>query len=129
VLLLCRRHRSLVSGQARDSTRDGAANAVLDALAIIIQLALGLLSLALAVLLDALLLERLVADCIADKLLGRADGLVPLALSAVRVVFGDAVGCGSEGASSGGGVGQVATGLSVESLVIGGLLRSGLAKA
>jgi hypothetical protein len=55
------------------------------------------------VLLAALLLERLGADDSADGFLARADGLVPGAFAAVRVVFGDGAGGGGrEGPDFGG---------------------------
>jgi hypothetical protein len=52
-------------------------------------LALGLLLLALLVLLGSLLLQRLVADEVAEGLLAGTKSLVPRAGAAVGVVLGD----------------------------------------
>lgn len=75
-------------------------HATRDALPEVRQLALGLLRLAVRVLLDAALAQVLVANEVADGLLGGADGLVPRARGAVLVVGdgGAAVGVGCEGA-------------------------------
>jgi hypothetical protein len=52
-------------------------------------LTLGLLLLALLVLLSTLLLQRLVADEVAEGLLARAESLVPRTSTAVGVVLSD----------------------------------------
>lgn len=77
----------LVPRQPRNSTAKRTANAVLNALAEIAQLTLSLLALALLVLLDALLLQAVGAEQVAERLLARADRLVPAAGGAVRVVL------------------------------------------
>jgi hypothetical protein len=70
------------------------------------QLALGFLSLAIGILLDTGLAQVLVADKVADRLLGRADSLVPGTGAAVLVVHGGGAGVGvsTDGAQFGGGV-------------------------
>lgn len=128
MLLLVLGLRLLVASEAGNGAADSAADAVRDALAEVAQLALGLLGLTLLVLAGALLLERLVADQIAEGLLARADSLVPRALGAVRVVLGDARGGDGEGAGLGRGVGEVVLGLGLGLLVLGFLLQRGVSE-
>jgi hypothetical protein len=92
-----------IACQPGDGASNCTSNAIVYTLSKITHLALGLLTLALAVLLDALLLESLCADEAANGLLGGAHVLVPRALCAVRVVLryaagrGDGVGAGFGG--------------------------------
>lgn len=76
-----------------------------NATAQIVQLALSLLALTLQVLFAPLLLQVLIADQITNSLLAGADGLIPRAFAAIRIVFGDGA-CGGpgEGADFGGRV-------------------------
>lgn len=67
----------LIACQACDSTANGAADTILQALAKIRHLTLRLLGLALLVLADTLLLQALGADETADSLFGGTGILVP----------------------------------------------------
>lgn len=80
---------SLVTSDTRNSAADSARHTVGDTRTQIVELALGLLLLALLVLLSTLLLQRLVADEIAKGLFARAQGLVPRAGATVGVVLSD----------------------------------------
>lgn len=71
--------------------------AILNPLSEILQLALRLLLLARGVLLHARAPQALVADQVAQRFLGRTDGLVPGAGRTVRVVFGRCAGIGVSG--------------------------------
>jgi hypothetical protein len=73
---------------------------VLDTLAPVLKLALGFLLLASGVLLGARAAQALVANQVAQRLFGRANGLVPGACVALGVVFGDGAGVrvGGDGA-------------------------------
>jgi len=82
-LLLCP-----ISRERCRSSADRTLHSVTDALSQVGQLSLCLLSLALSVLLSPLLLDALIPDEVAQRFFRRADGLVPLALSAVAAVFG-----------------------------------------
>lgn len=95
-------------------TSDGGTNgskstlsAVLNALTPVLQLALGLLFLASGVLLGSGASQVLVSDNVANRLLGRANGLVPGSRVTLGVVFGNgsSVRVGGEGAQLGGCVG------------------------
>jgi hypothetical protein len=100
---------------------------VADSLAKIAQLALGFLSLTLEILLTALLLEVLAADEVANSFLSTADGLVPCALSAVRVVFGRcARGADGEGTSFGSGVREIRLGFPLSLVLVGFGLWNGV---
>ena len=72
-------------------------SAVLDTLTPVLELALSLLLLASGVLLSTSAAEVLVANDVADGLLGRTESLVPLACWAVLVVLGDSAGVGVGG--------------------------------
>ena len=72
-----------VARKARNGAAHGAGNAITNALAQVGKLTLRLLALALAVLADAFLSQALCANKAADSLFGSADGLVPVACSAV----------------------------------------------
>ena len=90
--------RLLIAREARDRAANSPAHTVADALAEIAELALRLLSLALGILLLALLLETLGADEAADGLLACTDCLVPAAGLTVRVVGCDARGADGDAA-------------------------------
>jgi len=77
-----------VTSQPSSSAAERSLNSIANALTKIVQLALGFLSLALEVLFSSLLLEVLVSKEVADGFFGTANGLIPLALGSVRVVFG-----------------------------------------
>lgn len=86
------------------------------------ELATGLLSLALLVLLNAFLLQAIHAEHVADGLLARAKSLIPVARLAVWVVGGDAGAGDGEAANVGtsmrGGVLDVSLVLASLSLVL-----------
>lgn len=77
-----------VTSQCSSSATGSSLDTFADTFSIIAQLALGLLPLALEVLFATLLFEVLVAKQVTNGFFGAANGLVPLALSAVAVVFG-----------------------------------------
>lgn len=77
MLSLCLVLLSLVPRQTRNRTANRASHTVLDTLAEICELTLGLLSLAFLVLVGALLLQRLRANKAADELLAGTNGLIP----------------------------------------------------
>jgi hypothetical protein len=89
--------------------------AVGHALAKIGELALGLLSLAISILLDTGLAKVFVADEVSEGLLGSTDGLVPRPRGTIFVVGdgGTAVGVSGEGANSRGSVGVFVFALSL----------------
>lgn len=101
----------LVSEQTSTSTADSTSDAVRDALAALLDLTSGLLLLAVHVLLAALLLQTFAADHAAGELLGRAHGLVPLALADIGVILGSTRGRDGEAGALGGSVGDVMLGL------------------
>lgn len=107
MLLLRRTLLLLIPRQPRHSTADASPNPIAKARSQIAQLALRLARLALLVLARARLLERLVADQVAQRLFARADCLIPGALRAVLVVGCDARGGGGEGTGFGGCVREV----------------------
>jgi hypothetical protein len=86
------------------------------------------LALALAILLNALVLQCFRSDQVADKLLARADGLIPRALRAVRVVLRDGAGaaqregtgfdCGFRGIVLGGGIGLLGLTLGLRKVLV-----------
>lgn len=80
---------STVASDASNSTTDSARDAVGNTRAQVVELALGLLLLALLVLLSTLLLQRLVAEHVTKGLLSGAQGLVPRASATVGVVLSD----------------------------------------
>lgn len=84
---------TITSNSSTDSTKR-ALGAVLDSLTPVLELALGFLFLACGVLLFAGLAQVLVADHVADGFFGGAEGLVPGAVGALRVVFGYGAGVG-----------------------------------
>lgn len=114
---------SLVASDAGDGTTDGTRDAVGNTGAEIVELSLGLLLLALGVLLNTLLLQRLVADEVAKGLLARADGLVPGTLAAVRIVLGDARGGDAVAADVGTGVRGIVLDLGFGLLVLASILK------
>lgn len=113
---------SLVASDAGDGTTDGTRDAVGNTGAEIVELSLGLLLLALGVLLNTLLLQRLVADEVAEGLLARADGLVPGTLAAVGIVLGDARGGDAVAADVGTGVRSIVLDLGFGLLVLASIL-------
>lgn len=93
----------LLTAVTSDSGTNGSKSslgAVLNALAPVLDLTLGLLFLASGVLLDSGAAQVLVSDQVAEGLLGRANGLVPGACVTRGVVFGNSPGVrvGSDGA-------------------------------
>lgn len=107
-----------VARELSGSTANSALDTVGHAAAEVVELALRLHALAGAVLLDASLLQAVVADQPADELLAGADGLVPLALLALRVVLGHGARAGrGVGAHLGGSVGDLVLGGSLVTLV------------
>lgn len=107
VLLLVLGPSRGVTSDAGESTADSARNTVSNAGAEVVQLALGLLLLALEVLLATGLLQGLDSESVANGLLGRAGSLVPAASGAVRVVGGDAGGSDSGAGDLDGGLGGI----------------------
>lgn len=67
----------LVAGQASNGASNSAGDTVTNAMAKVADLTCGFLALALLVLLDTLLLKTLGTDQATNRLLGRANGLVP----------------------------------------------------
>lgn len=104
-----------ITSNRRSHGTQVALGAVLDTFTPVLQLALGLLLLAGGILLDTSLAQVLVADRVANGFLRRTDGLVPGAVGALRVVFGDGagVGVGGDVAQLGGGVGVFVLDLSL----------------
>lgn len=102
-----------VTANSRSKTTECALCAILDALTEILKLALGFLLLASLVLLDTSAAEALNTGDVSGGFLDGADGLVPGAGGAVRVVVGDSagVGVGGDGAELGGCVGSFTLGL------------------
>jgi hypothetical protein len=88
------RLRLPIARQPRHRRADGPLHAAADALAEIAQHARGLLPLPARVLLPAVALQALRAEQVAQRLLARADGLVPGAVAALGVVDRDAAGGG-----------------------------------
>ena len=86
--------RLAVTGEARVRAAHRARHPIANPGPQVAQLALRLLRLALAVLLDPCLLHAVRADQVAEALLGRADGLVPGPLGAVGRVLAHAAGAG-----------------------------------
>lgn len=117
-----------VTSDACDASPQCSLDSIADALPKVAQLALGLLTLTLEVLLATLLLEVLVAEEVADGLFGAACSLVPLTLSAIAVVFCNCTGrADREWAGFGTGVGQVRLGGGLASgLICFGLFMSDL---
>lgn len=126
MLLLRRALLLLIPGQARDSTAHAATNTIAKARSQIAELALRLARLACLVLFGSGLLERLVADQVAQRLLAGADCLVPGAFRAVLVVGCDAGGGGGEGTGFGGCVGEVVFCVRFGLFAVGGGLGGGL---
>lgn len=106
----------LLGAVTSDSSTNGSKSplgAVLNTLAPVLKLTLSLLFLAGSVLLGSGAAQVLVSDQVADRLLGRADGLVPGSCVALRVVFGNGSGIrvGGERTQLGGCVGGISFGL------------------
>lgn len=99
---------SLLLAVARDavhSTTNGALGTVRDTTPEVTKLTLSLLSLALSVLVNALLLQALRANEPAERFLGRAHGLVPGAFRTLGVILGNGARArGRVRANFGGGV-------------------------
>ena len=88
-----------ITGEARYRTTNLPRYAIRDSASQIAELALGFLALALAFLANPFLLQALGAEEVTNHFLARADGLVPRALGAVRVVLGNGAAAGDgEGA-------------------------------
>jgi hypothetical protein len=77
-----------ITSQTSNGTTKRSLDTITNSLTKVRQLTLRLLTLALDVLLSTLLLEVLVSQKTANSLLSTADGLIPLTLGAVGVVFG-----------------------------------------
>lgn len=114
--------RVTIARHARDRPADRPGDPIAHPLAQIVQLALRLLRLALLVLLRAGLLEILVADEPAERLLARADGLVPAAGLPVLVVGRDARGGDRDAADGAAGVREGVFGFGLALLLVGLLL-------
>ena len=113
-LLLC-----AIAGDASYRSTNSTSDAIADALAKIVELPARLLRLALGVLLLTLVLQALHAECAADGLLARADGLVPGAGLTVGVVLGDARSGDRDWTDGGAGFGEVIFGCGFGFLVFG----------
>lgn len=96
-----------IAREPGNSTADSPTNAIADALAIVAELALSFLSLAVLVLLDALLLQPLGANEPTKRLFARANRLVPRAFAAVGVILAHAAGRDAVPAHRGAGVRDV----------------------
>jgi hypothetical protein len=110
----------LVSHEPRKNLFRSPVSAALQARDQIARLALRLLGLTLFVLADALLLEAFSADDVADRLLDRAGGLIPLAVATSGIGDRDAArgGCGDR-ADFGGRVGEVVFSVCDGFLIVG----------
>lgn len=114
----------LVAHGPRHRTTHSSLSAIRDTATQVAQLALRLARLALLVLLAALLLQAFGAGEVAHGFFGGAEGLVPAAGLAVRVVLGDAGAAEGDAADGGAGVGGRVFGVGF-ALLVGGLLLVG----
>lgn len=106
----------LLGAVTSDSSTNGSKSplgAVLNTLTPVLELTIGLLLLTGSILLGSGASQVLVSNQVADRLLGRANGLVPGSGVALGVVFGNGSGVrvGGEGAQLGGCVGGISLGL------------------
>lgn len=104
---------STITSQTRDGTTDGTGNAVRDTRTQIAQLALCFLLFSSGVLFGAFLLEGLDACEVSEGFFCGTDCLVPGAVGAVWVVFGDAAGGDGDAADAGAGLGELFLGFGV----------------
>jgi len=107
VLLLSSSFGILIARQSSDRAANRSSDTISNATTKVLELTLGFLGLALLVLLNALLLQVLGSDDVAEHLLARTNGLIPLALVAIRIILGDAVRRGSEARTFNRGMGKV----------------------